>query len=300
LAAALMATSSGIRVEKHTITTRDQALLGAMLYRAPDHTRDCAVIIAGAMGVKQHFYRHYASYLAEQGFVALTFDFRGIGSSKERELWGSDVRLWQWGAHDLQAVLAWIIRQYPAHRVLVVGHSLGGQILGLAPYAGRVDGLLGISAQSAYWNHWKLPRKLLMLLFWYGLVPASSYIAGYFPSQLFGLGDPVPKGVALDWAAGGRKARYLLDLYGGGEYDHYAAFKGRLGLWSFVDDGLAPARAVQALGAFYPHAQSVEHHNWTQQDAGGNPIGHMGFFRPGMRETLWEKSAAWLAAETTT
>lgn len=286
-----------IRVEKHTITTRDQALLGATLYRIPERSNQCAVIIAGAMGVKQHFYRHYANYLAEQGFVALTFDFRGVGGSKDRELWGYHVRLWQWGAYDLQAVLAWIVRQYPGHRLLLVGHSLGGQILGLAPYADRVDGLLGISAQSAYWNHWSLPRKLQMLLFWYGLVPVSSYIAGYFPAQIFGLGEPVPKGVALDWAAGGRKPRYLLDLYGSGEHDHYEAFKGDLCLWNFADDALAPARAVQALREFYPQARSSTYQAWTRQDAGNNPIGHMGFFRPELRETLWQQSAAWLRGD---
>jgi predicted alpha/beta hydrolase len=40
-----------------------------------------SVLIVPAMGVTQEFYRPFASWLAEQGYVAATFDYRGTGAT---------------------------------------------------------------------------------------------------------------------------------------------------------------------------------------------------------------------------
>jgi len=288
-----MAESPRIRVEAHTITARDQTLLTATLYR-PMKPNDRAVLIAGAMGIKQGFYRHYARYLAEAGFVVLTFDYRGIGASRRGSLWGDEARLYQYGARDLQAMLAWLSRQYPAHELLIVGHSLGGQIAGIAPYVERVNAILGISARSTYWNHWPWPMKILMFMMWYLIVPLSTFAIGYFPASFFGLGDSLPRGVAFDWAAAARKRNYLLGAYGDTDYDNWAKFKGALRLFSFRDDRFAPCAAVQDLLKFYPNATVAQHIAFSPQEFDVPEIGHLGFFKLSMRTHLWERSLHWL------
>ena len=42
-----------------------------------------AVVIASATGVKATYYRRYAEFLAGHGFHAVTFDYRGVGESRE-------------------------------------------------------------------------------------------------------------------------------------------------------------------------------------------------------------------------
>lgn len=42
------------------------------------------VVVPSAMGVTQNFYARFAEWLAERGYLAATFDYRGIGQSAPR------------------------------------------------------------------------------------------------------------------------------------------------------------------------------------------------------------------------
>ena len=194
-----MSDAHATRVESHSITTRDNTLLHANLYR-PNIPNDKAVIIGGAMGIPQRFYRHYATYLAEQGFVVLTFDFRGIGDSKNGNLWGFQATLLDWGAEDMQAVCAWVMKQYPAHQVYLIAHSISGQLAGLMRHVGRLSGIMGVAAQNIHWRRWQWQAQMPLWLMWNMALPSVTHAVGFFPSEIFGLGERLPKGVALDWA----------------------------------------------------------------------------------------------------
>jgi predicted alpha/beta hydrolase len=289
-----MSDTPTVRVETHTITTRDQTLIHAFVYR-PSTPVDRVAIIGAAMGVRQNFYKTYATYLAEQGFVAVTFDYRGIGLSRgEGALRDHDATLLDWGAQDLQAVIAWVRSQHPAHEIVVVGHSISGQLLGLAPDVDHVQAFLGISAQNSHWNLWGAGMKLPLLGLWYGALPALTALMGYFPAGLLGLGEPQPSGIARDWARTARQRYGLLDVYGGEDDNHYAEFRGAMMLYSFRDDRFAPKRTVTDLPALYPNARAITHQHIDPQDKGVSAIGHMGFFKPDVRDTLWRASTQWL------
>jgi predicted alpha/beta hydrolase len=288
-----MSELSSIRVEQHSITTRDKTALMATLYR-PVEANQCAVLIAPAMGVKQSYYRHYATFLAEQGFVTLTFDYRGVGQSLKGKLWGYDASLLQWGVQDMQAMLAWLLRQYPNYELRVVGHSIGTKLLGLSRSSHRVTGLLGISSANIYWQLFPLYIQPLLLLLWYILLPISTYAMGYFPANFFGLGEKLPKDLGFDWARMARSRYSVLTMYGGTEDDHYADFTGNLILHTFSDDHMLTERAADELLDYYPNAQNKQHHRINPVDVGQKAIGHLSFFRPTMRDSLWQETAAWL------
>lgn len=283
---------SAIRTETHRIAARDDTLLAATLYR-PAQPTDVAVLIAGAIGVPQTFYRAYATYLARCGCVVLTFDYRGIGQSLNGRLRRSDATLLDWGAYDLDAALAWLRRQYPAHALRVVAHSIGGQLLGLAAQNAHIDAVLGIAAQNAHWSLWAHITKAAPLLLWSVLIPVTTRLAGYFPAEIFGLGKPLPQGVALDWARAGRKRYGLLDVYADSLHNHYAELHAALRLWSFADDTFAPARAVRELAPLFPNA-TLAHRHIVPREIGATDIGHFGFFRETAPPTLWQQSAAYL------
>lgn len=285
---------SDVSVEQHTITTRDKTSLTAILY-CPIASNGIAVLIAPAMGVKQSYYRHYANFLAEQGFIALTFDYRGVGQSLTGKLWGYQANLLQWGAEDLQAMLAWLLRQYPNHNISVVGHSLGTKILGLARSNHRVKTLLGISSANVYWRLWPWHRQAFLFIFWYLLVPISTYALGYFPGNIFGLGEKLPREVGNDWARMAKNRYSLISIYGGTEHDHYAEFRGNFVLYTFSDDSLIPKRAGDELLTYYPNVQNKQHRRINPLSIGEEAIGHLGFFRAKMRDSLWQETADYLA-----
>jgi len=290
----MMSDVSAIHVEEHRITTRDNRSLIATLYRPPQNN-GAVILIAPAMGVKQTYYRHYASFLAEQGFVTLTFDYRGIGQSLKDNLWSDKAGLLDWGAEDMQAMLSWLLRQYPNHDLFVIGHSIGAKILGLTRSGHRVKGLLGISSANVYWRLWPLYMQPYLFIFWYILLPLSTYAMGYFPSNIFGLGEKLPSGVGKDWSRMARSRYSVLTMYGETKDNHYAAFEGNFTLITFSDDSLIPnSAAADELLDYYPNAKNKHHLRINPATVGQDKIGHLGFFRSKMRDALWQESVDYL------
>ena len=289
-----MTDSASISTTDLTIPASDGFELAATLFEpAQDNGR--VVLINAAMAVKRGYYRKYAAFLAEHGFTAITYDYRGIGGSRpahRASLRGFTAYLWEWGAQDLDGLIAWIEAGYPSRKLLVVSHSVGGQIVGLTARNSRIAGMLGVAVQSAYWKLWPGLWRWRMFILWYVLFPVLTPLIGYIPGKL-GVGEDLPAGVALDWARGGRHPHYMLDLYRGTEQDHFAAFTAPFVDYSFSDDTYAPYETVKSLLTFYPNAAKT-HKHLQPSDVGAESVGHFGFFRDKFATTLWAESAVWL------
>ncbi|HJY42761.1 MAG TPA: alpha/beta hydrolase [Steroidobacteraceae bacterium] len=71
----------------HTIGLQSGASLILRTFaRAPAPL--AAVVVPSAMGVTQNFYARFAEWLAARGYLAATFDYRGIGQSAPARLRG--------------------------------------------------------------------------------------------------------------------------------------------------------------------------------------------------------------------
>jgi predicted alpha/beta hydrolase len=277
-----------------TVTTTDQFSLYGTLFE-PAASNQRFVLINSAMAVKRAFYAKYAAYLAGRGFTVLTYDYRGIGESRPASLRGFKAQLWQWGALDFAAVVQWIRAQYPDDKLLAVGHSMGGQVLGLTPESQHITAFLGVTVTSAYWKWWTgFPRWRLFFLMhiW---IPKLILLLGYVPGRA-ALGEDLPAGIAWDWARGGRSPQYIYDLYGHTEHDYFGQFTAPFLAYSFSDDSYAPRAAVESMLSFYPNAPIV-HKHLKPSDVGAPSIGHFGFFRSKMEATLWAESTEWLTQQ---
>ena len=259
--------------------------LAATFQRGPGP--DC-IVVAGATGVKRQFYGPLARFLVGQGFSVLTFDYRGIGGSAPARLKGFQARMEDWGTHDLDAALAWVVDVARPRRLLVVGHSVGGQLLGLAEHADLVDAAAFVGSQSGYWLHWPLAKRLGIGLLWFGLIPGLSPLLGRFPSSKLGLGEDLPRGVAEQWARWGRDPDYLLrgDAV---RREQYAKLRMPLLMASIDGDPYAPHAAVDALAEFYAGALVTR---WRLPKTA--LTGHFTAFRPGDPD-LWNRIAVFLA-----
>lgn len=258
--------------------------LAATFHRGPGP--DC-VVVAGATGVKRQFYAPLARFLVAQGLSVLTFDYRGIGGSAPERLKGFQARMEDWGTHDLDAALAWVVDVARPRRLLVVGHSVGGQLLGLAEHADLVDAAAFVGSQSGYWLHWPLGTRLGIGLLWFGLIPGLSPLLGKFPSSKLGLGEDLPRGVAEQWARWGRDPDYLLrgDTV---RRDQYANLRMPILMASIDGDFYAPHAAVDALASFYAGAQVTR---WRLPKTPST--GHFTVFKPG-DAAVWGRLASWL------
>src|SRR5207244_12409658 len=106
----------------------------------PRGAKSHAVLINSATATPRKIYRGFAGYLARRGCAVLTYDYRGIGDSRQkavegynqpRSLVGFKASMSDWAALDVTSAVVWMREPYhqlpPGH----VGHSLGGQALAL-------------------------------------------------------------------------------------------------------------------------------------------------------------------------
>lgn len=184
-------------------------------------------------------------------------------------------------------MIAWVRRTHPQARCSAVAHSFGGQAIGLAANACRLDALVTVAAPSGYWRLWPCADRWKYALLWYAGMPLITRIVGYFPAKALGFGEDLPRGVALQWARWCRRPGYIDDYAG------HAAFEAPILAFSFEDDALAPRAAVDALHAHYRTAEVVRQHV-RPQEAGVDYIGHFGFFRQDVVPDLWDETVRWL------
>lgn len=253
--------------------------------------RPAAVVLAPATGVQRRYYAPFARFLASRGFDALTFDYRGMGDSQALGGAGSlSVGMTDWGALDLGAALEWAAETHPGAAPLVVGHSAGGQLVGLGRGERPLGGVLAIAAQSGAHRHWPLPWRLGLSAYWRVVVPALVAFAGRLPGWA-GVGADLPGGMAREWARWCLSPRYLLDHLNEAQRRGYAELAAPILALSFEGDFYAPLPAVEAWLGFFPKARRI-HRRVHRSECGD--VGHFGFFRERYRETLWQEAAAWL------
>lgn len=70
--------------------------------------------------------------------------------------------------------------------LLLVGHSFGGNAIGLAPDYELADALLGVAAQAADWRFWTGMHRVKAWLFFHAMLPAAGHALGHAPGWLLG------------------------------------------------------------------------------------------------------------------
>jgi predicted alpha/beta hydrolase len=259
---------------------------------APQGPARCAVLITSAMGVRRQLYAPFASFLADSGMSVLTFDYRGIGQGRPAVLPRYHATLSDWAEKDIPAALHGLSCKAPGLPLLYVGHSLGGQLLGLVRNNPARAALL-VASQSGYWGNWSGAARLAMGALWFAGVPAATALLGYLPMRLTVRGEDVPAAAANQWAEWGRDRRYVVKYLEQRDGCTGFRFDRPLRAYGFSDDGYAPRRAVEALLRAYPHARS-ELRFVRPAELGAAAVGHFGAFRPSLRATLWSEMRDWL------
>jgi predicted alpha/beta hydrolase len=290
-------------IDDITFPATDGYLLGASLY-LPRRARRNAVLINSATAVPRKIYKGFASYLASRGCAVLTYDYRGIGDSRQksfvgynqpRSLVGFPASMSEWAARDVTAAVAWMRERYKNMPLIYVGHSFGGQALGLLPNNTEISRALLIAAQAAYWRLMTAPERYRVYLMLNFIGTPLTRLMGYAPGWS-GIGEDLPKGVFLQWARWVMSKRYLFDDRELPALVNFRNYRGALRALCLSDDPWATRPAIEMLCAGFT-SMTPEILTVTPAEAGVARIGHLGFFRPEHRDTLWKGAAEWLQTE---
>ena len=303
------AASQQVHCQPIGLRCSDGRLLAAQWFEPSAATGVRAVAVIGsATAVPASYYRHFAEWLARRGYAVLSFDYRGIAASREALRPGEDVRLRDWARLDMGAAVHAADKRRREEAaaqgcdvgLLWVGHSLGGNSVGLVPgFADTVDALLGVAAQVAYLGHWSGFARLQAWLFFHLMLPAAVRLLGHAPGRMLGpRAQDLPAAAALEWAAWGRTPGFLFGDESLARERSYHRFTGSAHLWNITDDHLfGPAAAVDALAGQFSAAR-VQRHAVSPADLGVKRIEHFGPFRRDLGARLWPRLLAPIEAAT--
>jgi predicted alpha/beta hydrolase len=279
-------------VEQHGIAMPDGTALVYRRYRATGAPR-AAVIIPSAMGVAQKYYAQFAQWLARQGCEVVTFDYRGIGFSAPRSLRGYSMDIFKWARQDCAAMIDMVKARHPELPLYWIGHSLGGQLIGLIPNRERIDRVITVATGTGYWlqNTWR--TKSVVWWLWFVVVPLALRVAGYFPGRRLRKVGDLPFGVMHQWRRWCLNREYVVGAEGEQVRAAYASVRTPILSLSFTDDEMMSAKGIKSLHALYANAP-IEYRRIAPREIGARHIGHFGFFRPQFEQTLWPLVPEWL------
>ena len=294
------AKNSDISTTTLTIITERNQPLTATLYLPKDVESDDiknAIMIAPATGIKRLFYNSFASHLANQGYGVITYDNEGIGDSLTCPLPKCDASLITWGRNDATAVLDALQDEFPNAKYHLVGHSAGGQLIGLMPNYKALSSVVNVACSSGRIKNMGMPFKAQAIIFMDGAITLGNLLLGYTPSDKFGMGEPLPRGVAKQWRDWCNGKGYIKTAFGKTVFTHYYDEFATPALWlNFTDDDIANAKNVDDMLAVFP-AMPAEKRMMQPKEFGFKQIGHMKFFSSKTYDKapkLWEMATDWI------
>ena len=294
--------------ESVRIRATDGYSLGAVVRRHPISSSlpHPVTIINPATSVRSFYYARFADYLYAHGRDVLTYDYRGIGESAQGSLRKLPADWIDWGACDFEGVLRYVAANFPDQPIDVVGHSVGGFVIGLAASSHSVRRIFTMGAQFAYWRDYASTERNGMVLRWHVAMPLLAHLLSYVPGKRLGWMEDTPKGVALDWARMGprfelslRRRRKLPD-----DVPDRMALARRFGqvrapilALGIEDDPFGTVPAIDRLLGYYLHSER-HHLRLAPAAIGQDEIGHFAFFHQRFRESLWPIALDWLQNQT--
>lgn len=248
-----------------------------------------------AMGVPAKHYLPLAQALAAHGVAVALHEWRGIGSSNRRAgrrtSWGYRALL----EYDLPVGLAAAQAHWPGARVVLGGHSLGGQLACLltALHPDLAAGIVLVASGSPYWRRF---RHGALVGLSYVLAPMLAGLCGHLPGRRIGFGGNEARGVVADWARSGRCGRYAAVGMATDFEAALAALTMPVLALRLRDDWLGPAGSLDWLLGKMPHALR-RHEVITPENLQGRRADHFGWMD--VPESIASRIADWIVANDT-
>jgi len=258
------------------------------------------VIINSATAVRCRYYSRFADFLFREGMDVITYDYRGIGESRPATLRGFDAGWIDWGNLDFEAMLRYAEEAYSGQPIQVVGHSVGGLLIGLAEANHLIRRVFTMGAQYAYWRDYAAGRRWQMGTKWDVAMPALTLLFGYFPGKKLGWLEDTPRGVVRDWALSRRR---LEDSWRGGSAARYPGKQDLVRRFttltaptlavSVTDDEFGTVPAVNRLLSYFANSPRTVI-EISPESIAEPAIGHFGFFNSRYEQKLWRIPLEWL------
>lgn len=278
--------STASRYQTLELSIQDQRSISLRVFTALGEPR-ALVIIAGAMGVPQGCYEKFATFLQSHGLTVITFDYFGTGDSLQGHLRDCQTDLMQWAEHDCSAVIRYAREHYPQLDIHWVGHSVGGQLLGLIPEVNQLSKAVTITSGSGYWRQNSAPTRRIVWLLWFFIAPVSVRLLGYYPGGRLKMVGDLPAQVMRQWRSWCLNPEYMVGVEGQAIREKFDQVKIPIHGLAFTDDEMLSPLNIKSLHRFFTQAE-VDLKFLAPKEVGEKRIGHLGWFRERYKESIWK------------
>lgn len=259
----------------------------------PSDQPTAAVVIHPATATPERFYAAFATYLAENGLAVVTYDYRGTGKSGSPRSHRA-LRMRDWMDHDVPAVAAWTRQRFPRLPQFAIGHSVGGHALALGNGIEELTGLALVASHAGETRTIPDPVERMRVRLVLNVVgPLLGTVLGYVPARRIGLGEDLPAAAMTEWGRWSRHRGYYFGDPSMRASERAATVTQPVLAIGLHDDPWAIPRQIDAITDHLVSAR-VERRTYSPADAGVPSIGHHGFFRRTVRDTLWPELLTWL------
>lgn len=244
------------------------------------------MLLAPAMGVPAAFYTSFAASLQSEGVAVRVLELPGQGVSALSARRGHDYGYREVVEDLMPAAVRAARLENPDARIVLAGHSLGGQLatIACAELAPQLDGLVLIAAGTAHWRRWPNGSRLRAWLT-VNAIGAISALLPWYPGDRLGFGGAQSRRFMRDWRHNARTGGYVLE----GSLRAPQLLRSQLQqarlpvlALSVLGDAIAPEGAVTELLGHLPsadvcrielnghtaHSPWKRHFSWARQPAG--------------------------------
>lgn len=276
--------------ERIRIAAKGAELAG--VFYLPAGSPRAALVINGATGVPQNYYRHFAHWLAaEQNIACITFDYRDFGASATGAMRDSSATMAEWALMDQPAARAALRDRCPGVPMWAIGHSLGGMMMPLQDGIEDIDRMICVAAGLVQHTQHPWPYQALARMFWFGHAPLLTRALGYLPGRLAGFGEDLPAQVYWEWRRWCTSPdSYLPEIGTSLPRPDWARSGAPVDLIALSDDPVIPPACVARLEPIYDGG-AVRKRVLDPSEFGLDKVGHLGIFARRNR-ALWQELIA--------
>lgn len=282
-----------MNAEAISLVTEDGVRLQLQHYRA-SLNNSAAILITPAMGAHAHAYRHIAAAFAERGHAVMVLDPRGSGESDGRPSRDVDFGVYEFLKYDWSAAVNELERQYPQQKLVLLGHSFGGQLncayAGMNP--GRIYAVINLCSSWLHFRSFGPAYQQVATAMFYGLMRLSAEVLGYAPGDKLGWGARFARTHIRDWSRWGLTGRYR--YHNGGDLaDALGALTAPVFAVSFTDDArLGPAAACDDFCRRLYRAR-ITRRDFDPDEVGKSSVGHFGALKDA--PIFWNIVDGWIS-----
>lgn len=269
------------------LTCSDGYKLDAIIYE-PDETASGIIIFQGGTAIRKEFYTNFCRFLAANGFIVLSYDYRGVGGSRGKSLRCMPASLMDWGQLDMKAAISYAIDNHSQLPCILIGHSIGTQLIGFAENNNHLRAVIGIGSSTGTW--WKMKRgfSVSAFLLWYVINPVLTPLFGYAPLKRLRIMEDLPRNVINQWSKWCRSEFYFGDHLGRSiPHESFHALRVPFIVHYFKDDPIATDKTVTDLMALYrgTRTRMIKH---RAKDYQAKKVGHFKIFSRRFENSFWK------------